>query len=64
VNGQFGSFQVNADGSFTYDLDDTIAAVDQLLAGQELLDELTYTLSDGLATNTAILRVHIQGAAG
>ena len=40
------------------------AAVDQLLAGQELLDELTYTLSDGTATATAILRIRIQGAAG
>ena len=62
--GQFGTFQVNADGSFTYDLDDTIAAVDQLLAGEELLDELTYTLSDGTDTATAILRIRIQGAAG
>jgi VCBS repeat-containing protein len=64
VTGQFGAFQVNADGSFTYDLDDTIAAVDQLLAGQELFDELTYTLSDGTDTATAILRIRIQGAAG
>jgi VCBS repeat-containing protein len=62
--GQFGTFQVNADGSFTYDLDDTLAAVDQLLAGEELFDELTYTLSDGTDTATAILRIRIQGAAG
>lgn len=64
VAGDFGTFQINADGSFTYDLDDTIAAVDELLAGEELFDELGYTLSDGTATATSTLRIRIQGAAG
>ena len=62
--GLSGTFTINANGSITFDLDDTIAAIDQLMAGQELFEELQYTVSDGTDTSIGTLRIRIQGAAG
>lgn len=58
----YGTFTVNANGSFTYDLDETVAAVDALMAGQELFDEIGYTVSDGVDVDTGLLRIRIRGA--
>jgi VCBS repeat-containing protein len=62
--GLSGTFTINANGSITFDLDDTIAAIDALMAGQELFEELQYTVSDGTDTSIGTVRIRIQGAAG
>jgi VCBS repeat-containing protein/autotransporter-associated beta strand protein len=58
---QYGAtVTVNSDGSFTYD--PTSAPILQALAeGETLTDSFTYTLSDGLETDTATVTVTITG---
>ncbi len=62
VNGQFGTFQINADGTFTYTLNNSNATVNALNSGQTLTDSLNYTVTDGLTTDTGTLAITIQGA--
>ncbi len=61
----------NGDGTYTYALDDSNAAVQALAPGQTLTDTFTYTLSDNHSdgsgsnnplTNTANLVITIKGA--
>jgi VCBS repeat-containing protein len=62
VPGAYGTFHVNADGSFTYDLDETHPALADLDAGMEaLIDELAYDVSDGAAQAAASIRIRIEG---
>ncbi len=61
--GQYGSLTLNADGTFTYAIDDTNPAVQALrISGQTLTDSFTYTVSDtdGL-TDQATLTITIDG---
>lgn len=67
--GQYGTLTLNADGSYTYVVDDNNAAVQALrLAGNTLQDFFTYTVSDRAANDpsalfdTAQLTITIQGA--
>jgi VCBS repeat-containing protein len=68
VNGQtagnFGSLILNADGSFTYTVDDANPAVEALrLSTDTLTDSFSYTMRDTAgATSTATLTVTIHGA--
>ena len=59
--GAYGQIQLNADGSYTYAVDNTNLTVQGLASGETLKDEFTYTLSDGLATDQATLSVTING---
>lgn len=61
ITGQYGFFQVFANGTFTYILNNDNVAVNSLNAGQTLVDTLTYTVSDGSATSTGTLSITIQG---
>ncbi|WP_321529767.1 tandem-95 repeat protein [uncultured Desulfuromonas sp.] len=62
IQGKYGTLTIGADGSYSYDLDDTNPTVNALATGQQLTDEVfTYTLSDGTATATATLTVTING---
>jgi len=64
VTGAYGSITINSNGSYTYVIDDSNAAVQALrLASQTLDDVFTYTVTDtaGL-TSTTQLTVTIQGA--
>lgn len=45
--GDFGSLTINADGSYTYALDNTLPAVQALKAGETISDVFIYTVSDG-----------------
>ncbi|MBO1114915.1 VCBS domain-containing protein, partial [Bordetella petrii] len=58
--GQYGTLTLQADGSYRYEVDDTLAAVQQLRAGQSLQETYTYTVQDlaGL-THTATLTITI-----
>jgi VCBS repeat-containing protein len=61
VEGQFGTFRINADGTFTYELDDSNSTVNDLDDLEEILDSILYTISDGDLTATATLSVTIVG---
>ncbi len=64
TRGNYGSLTLNADGSYTYTVDNTNPAVEALrLASQTLTDTFTYEVVDALgATATATLTITIQGA--
>ena len=61
--GSYGSVVLNADGSYTYTVDNNNATVQALrTAGNTLTDSFTYTVADTAgATSTATLAVTIQG---
>jgi VCBS repeat-containing protein len=63
VTGNFGAINLNADGSFTYVVDETNAAVQALrLNSQTITDVFTYTVTDtGGLTSTTQITVTIQG---
>ncbi|MGE8066481.1 VCBS domain-containing protein [Pseudomonas sp. NPDC089569] len=63
LRGLYGDLTINADGSYTYIVDNSLAAVQALrISGQTLTDVFTYTLSDVLgATDTAQLTLTIDG---
>jgi VCBS repeat-containing protein len=64
LNGEYGALTVNADGTFSYAVDNADPAVQALrTAGQTLTETFTYTVRDTAgATSTASLTVTIQGA--
>ena len=45
--GQYGRFEINADGSYTYTLNNTHPKVDALNDGDTLTDSVPYTITDG-----------------
>jgi VCBS repeat-containing protein len=60
IDTAYGEITINADGSYTYNLDN--AAVQSLGAGQQTTDVITYTMADlDGATSTASLTVTITG---
>ena len=63
IAGSFGSLVLNADGGYSYTLDNANASVQALNAGNQLTDTFTYTMRDAAgATSTATLAVTIDGA--
>jgi VCBS repeat-containing protein len=65
--GSFGALTLNADGSYTYALDNSLAAVQALLASpgtpNTLTDNFHYTIQDaGGLTKTADIAITIHGA--
>jgi VCBS repeat-containing protein len=62
LSGRYGALVLNADGSYTYTLDNGNAAVNALKTGDTLTEVYTYTVSDGAGgTDTAQLTITIQG---
>ena len=64
--GQYGTLTLRADGSWSYQVNNSNSAVEQLGAGQSLSDNFTYTVKDTAGTgasDTGTLTVTIQGAA-
>ena len=62
IAGTYGSLVLNADGSWTYTLDNDNAATDALAQDQEVSDVFTYTESDGHGgTSTTTLTINITG---
>ncbi len=61
--GSFGTLSIQADGSYTYTLNNSMAAVKNLASGQTLPDVFEYTLSDGQGgTDTTTLTIQVTGA--
>ncbi|MCZ4305055.1 VCBS domain-containing protein, partial [Zoogloeaceae bacterium G21618-S1] len=59
----YGTLVLNADGSYTYTLDNTNPTVNALNTGDTLTDSYTYTLTDGDGTSTtATLEITINGS--
>ncbi|MGN6093014.1 MAG: beta strand repeat-containing protein, partial [Luteibacter jiangsuensis] len=62
VAGQYGSLTLNADGSYSYTVDDNNAAVNALRDGQTITDVYTYTITDADGdTSTTTLTITIHG---
>ncbi|MDO6823777.1 VCBS domain-containing protein [Marinobacter sp. 1_MG-2023] len=62
VAGSYGTVTIGSDGNYTYNLDNTAAAVQALAAGEALTDTFSYTVSDGQGgTDTATLTITISG---
>jgi VCBS repeat-containing protein len=61
VAGQFGTFNIAANGAFTYTLDNTNTFVNALNAQDTLTDSMPYTVSAGGATAIGTLAITIQG---
>ncbi|MGF6691824.1 VCBS repeat-containing protein [Metapseudomonas resinovorans] len=63
LRGLYGWLTLNADGSYSYRLDNSLAAVQALRAGNTLTDSFNYSLIDTAgATDIAVLNITIQGA--
>ena len=62
VAGTYGSITMAADGSYTYTLDNRMAGVQALAAGEQLHDSFSYTVADGRGgTGTTTLNVTVNG---
>lgn len=58
----YGSLEINADGSYTYTLDNSNPSINALNNGQHLNDTFTYTASDGHGgTTSSTLTIRIDG---
>ncbi|RJF93455.1 beta strand repeat-containing protein [Sphingomonas cavernae] len=63
IAGKYGTLVINADGSYSYTLDNANPLVQALSAGQGLSDVFFYTLTDGDGdTDTTTLKIRITGA--
>ena len=62
IAGNYGSLTVNADGSYTYVVNDSLAAVQALKLGDSLVDTFTYRMHDTQGDDSAAeLTITIQG---
>lgn len=63
VAGSFGSITLNSDGTYSYVIDNSSAAVQALKSGDTLLDVFTYTVTDtDLLSSSAQISITLQGA--
>ncbi|HRF05111.1 Ig-like domain-containing protein, partial [Accumulibacter sp.] len=60
--GSYGSLTVNANGGYSYTLDNALATVQALRSGDTLSDRFTYTLSDGHSSAQADITVTVEGS--
>ena len=63
INGTYGSVQLNADGTYTYTLDNARAATQALTQGQGVSEVFNYTIKDtaGAVSNSTTLTVSVTG---
>ncbi len=62
VAGTYGSVIINADGSYTYTLDNSKPAVQALAFKQHVIDTFTYTITDSEgATSSTTLNIYVNG---
>ncbi|WP_419710434.1 VCBS domain-containing protein [Pseudomonas sp. NFX224] len=62
LRGTYGWLTLNADGSYSYRLDNSMAVVQALRAGNTLIDSFSYTVIDAAAaTDIATLNITIEG---
>ena len=59
--GTYGTFTLNADGSYTYILNNSLPAVQSLGAWETLTDTFTYSVTDNhgaIGSNTLTVTIH------
>ncbi len=62
IEGTYGTLQLNANGSYSYTLDNSKDVVQALGEGEEATDEFSYTISDGHGGSaTATLTITVTG---
>ncbi|WP_212625520.1 VCBS domain-containing protein [Pseudomonas sp. PP3] len=62
LRGTYGWLTMNADGSYSYRLDNSMAAVQALRVGNTLIDSFSYSVIDAAAaTDIATLNITIEG---
>ena len=61
LTGTYGTLTLNANGSYTYVINETNTAVQALNVGGTLTESFNYTLSDGSLTDRAVLTITING---
>jgi len=61
LTGTYGSLTLNADGTYTYSVNNGNGAVQALAAGTTLTESFNYTVSDGSLTDIAVLTITITG---
>ena len=59
LTGTYGQLTLNSNGSYSYVANQT--AVDALDAGDSVTDSFNYTVSDGTATDTAVINITVLG---
>jgi VCBS repeat-containing protein len=60
--GHYGTFTINADGTYLFAIDNANTQVQQLNVGQTLVDSITYTITDEHgASDVGTLAITIQG---
>jgi len=59
--GNYGQLTLNADGSYTYNVDNTSAAVQTLGRTAQVSEHFDYTVTDGIAGVASALDVYLQG---
>jgi VCBS repeat-containing protein len=59
--GQFGTLTLNADGSYSYALDNASYGVQSLAEGQVVIDTFDYAATDGITSTPSTLTVSITG---
>ncbi len=63
VSGTYGELTLNADGSYTFEIDNTLPSVQGLALGETVSDIFTYEITDGDgSTHTAHITVIVSGA--
>ncbi|MFG6179464.1 DUF5801 repeats-in-toxin domain-containing protein [Halomonas sp. THAF12] len=63
IDGEYGTLTLNADGSYTYQLDNSNLDVQGLSDGEQLEENFTYTLTDGDSdADDATLTITIDGS--
>ena len=66
LEGSYGTLKLNADGSYTYTINDSFIEDEGISAGSEEFDYFWYTISDGNKTDQALITIKIihQGSSG
>jgi len=59
--GNYGQLILNADGSYSYNLDNASTSVQSLAAGQTVTESFAYQATDGMAATPSTLTVTITG---
>ena len=61
INGQYGTLTIGADGSYSYVLDNDLAAIDAMNVGDSKIEVFVYSVSDGEKTASTTLTLTING---
>jgi len=59
--GNYGQLTLNADGSYTYNVDNTSATVQSLGRTAQMSEHFDYTVTDGITNVASALDVYLQG---